>query len=133
MMIDSCHKHSDAFLKMALRKDRCKIMLNHDGHAKSTGQCGDSIEIFIKVARQNIQHITYNINGCENTYACANTLVTLAEGRDINKAWEISPEDIIRFLETLPSGEHHCAELVVGAFYKALSNFQERKNLNKLP
>jgi hypothetical protein len=32
------------------------------------------------------------------------------------------------FFETLPSEHAHCAELSVGALYRALSNFQERNH-----
>ncbi|MBT7698322.1 MAG: iron-sulfur cluster assembly scaffold protein, partial [Desulfobacterales bacterium] len=34
---------------------------------------------------------------------------------------------VIDFLGTLPPHEHHCAELAVGAFYLALSNYEEIK------
>jgi nitrogen fixation NifU-like protein len=43
----------------------------------------------------------------------------------VEDAWEITPEAIIDYLETLPPEHAHCAELSVGAFYLALSNFQE--------
>jgi nitrogen fixation NifU-like protein len=29
---------------------------------------------------------------------------------------------VIEFLETLPKGHHHCAELAVGALYRALAD-----------
>jgi len=64
-------------------------------------------------------------NGCMNTNACANTAAELAEGRKVEDAWEITPDDLVAYLETLPSESTHCAELAVGAFYLALINWQE--------
>ena len=43
-----------------------------------------------------------------NTNACANTVAELAEGRKVEDAWDT-----------------HCAELAVGGFYLALTNWQE--------
>ncbi len=48
-------------------------------------------------------------------------------GKTIEAAWEITPEEVIRFLETLPEDHFHCAELAVGAFYLALTDI----NCNK--
>jgi nitrogen fixation NifU-like protein len=60
-----------------------------------------------------------------NTNACANTVAELAEGRTVDDAWEITPDDVIAYLETLPPGNTHCAELAVGALYLALVNYKE--------
>jgi len=49
----------------------------------------------------------------------------LAEGRKVEDAWEITPEDVVAYLETLPPQNTHCAELAVGGFYLALTNWQE--------
>jgi len=61
-----------------------------------------------------------------NTNACANTVARLGEGKSLEGAWEITPEMIIEYLETLPSHETHCAELAVGAFYLALSGYRDK-------
>jgi len=60
-----------------------------------------------------------------NTIACANTIVCLVENKPVEQAWEISQEDVIDYLETLPLNHYHCAELVVGALYLALNNFSK--------
>jgi nitrogen fixation NifU-like protein len=62
-----------------------------------------------------------------NTTACANTVGELAEGRIVDDAWDITPDDVIAFLETLPPANVHCAELAVGALYLALANYNELK------
>jgi nitrogen fixation NifU-like protein len=72
-----------------------------------------------------IRSVSYETNGCMNTNACTNTVAELAEGRKINDAWEITPDDVVAYLETLPPENTHCAELAVSAFYLALANWQE--------
>jgi len=61
-----------------------------------------------------ISTIRFAISGCIYTLACANTLAHLIEGRTLAEGWELAPEEIITYLETLPADHHHCAELVVG-------------------
>jgi nitrogen fixation NifU-like protein len=116
------HNFSDQHVKMALRADRCCIPENADGYGKNTGSCGDTVEIYLIVNQDCIDNIYFQTNGCLNTTACSNALAELATGKQINAAWQIKPDDIINFLETLPDSHHHCAELVVGAMYRALAD-----------
>ena len=46
-----------------------------------------------------------------NTAACANTIVNMVENKTIEQAWEITPEAVAGYLETLPKDHFHCAEL----------------------
>ncbi len=117
--------HSIRYLKMAFRTDKCELMRHPNGYGKRTGQCGDTIEMFVKVADGRIDSVSFKADGCLNTVACANTVVHMAEGRSLDHAWEITPETVVTYLETLPPGETHCAELAVGSYYRALANYQE--------
>ncbi len=117
--------HSLHYLEMAFRSDRREVIDHPDGYGKRTGQCGDTVEIFLTVRNEKIESVSFQTDGCINTNACANTVACLAEGKKIDQAWEISPEDVIGYLGTLPSEETHCAEVAVGAFYLALANLRE--------
>jgi nitrogen fixation NifU-like protein len=120
--------HSLPYLKMAFLSDKHEIMENPDGYGKRTGVCGDTVEMFIRVRNERIQSVTFITNGCINTYACANTVALLAEGKTINKAWEITPEKVANYLKTLPKEDLHCAELAAGALYLAMVKYREYKN-----
>ena len=117
------------YLEMAYRTDKRGRVEHPDGYGKKTGVCGDTVELFIEVEDDNtIRSVKYDINGCINTNACANTVAIMSEGKRVEDAWdEITPESVIEFLQTLPPEDAHCAELSVGAFYLALSNFHETK------
>jgi nitrogen fixation protein NifU and related proteins len=115
--------YSERFVEMASKSDRLGILEKPDGRGKQTGECGDTVEIFLSVRAGQIRMVTYQINGCLNTVACTNALAYLVEGRSVVDSWEITPENLINFLETLPADHHHCAELVVGTFYKALNDY----------
>jgi len=124
---DFWQDHSANYLEMAFRNDHNEVISNADGYAKKTGDCGDTIEFFLVVRDQIIERMGHRINGCRNTYACANTIVQMVEGQSVSHAWEITPEQVAAFLETLPADHFHCAELAVGVLYSALANLQDTR------
>ena len=119
--------HSLHYLEMAFRTDKREIIKNPDGYGKITGTCGDTVAIFLTVRGGCIQSISYDTDGCINTNACCNKVARLVEGKTIKEAWQITPDNVLDYLETLPPENTHCAELVVGAFYLALANYNELK------
>jgi len=126
-IIDSWDKHSSKYLDMAVRTDKRGLVEQFDGYGRNTGECGDTVDMYLVVRDGMIRHATFDTNGCINTNACANTVSYMVEGKKVGQAWEVTPEDIITYLETLPEENNHCAELAVGALYLALSNYQETK------
>lgn len=124
---DFWQDHSETFLIMANVHEKRKPVVSPDGYGRKTGDCGDTVTVYLLLDNGHISEVNYELEGCLNTNACCNALAHLAEGREIDRAWEITPHDIIALLETLPADHHHCAELVIGAFYLALAACGENK------
>jgi len=124
---DFWQDHSDNYLEMAFRVDRREVVTNPDGYGKKTGDCGDTVEFYLSANNDIVESVSFDLDGCMNTNAAANTVAHLIEGKTIDEAWEVKPEDIIDYLETLPEENFHCAELAVGALYLALANYRELK------
>jgi nitrogen fixation NifU-like protein len=122
---DFWQTHSLQFLEMAFRSDKRETIAQPDGYGKNTGVCGDTIELFLVVRGGCIHHAAYETDGCLHTNACANTVVAMIEGKPLQAAWEITAEAVAAYLETLPQDHFHCAELAVGALYKALANARQ--------
>ncbi len=120
--------HSETFTRMVSRADRYGILENPDGYGKRTGDCGDTIEMFLSVRGNQVQMVTFQVDGCSNTVACGNTVSILMEGRTVEDCWQLTPDNVIDYLETLPPDHYHCAELAVGAFYKALTDYNRLQN-----
>lgn len=114
--------HSRRYLEMALRTDRQETISQPDGYGKKTGNCRDTVEIFLTVRDDRIERASFRTDGCLNTNACANTVVEMITGRSLEDAWQITPDDVAAYLETLPQNHFHCAELAVGALYLALAD-----------
>ncbi len=124
---DFFNKHSSNFLAMALAYEKDKKDEEYNCFGEKTGDCGDTVKFYLIIEDSIIKHIYFEVFGCLNTRACANTISTFAEGKSIEEAWKVTPEGIIAFLETLPYDHHHCAELSCGAFYRALNSYKFSK------
>ncbi|MCW7754137.1 iron-sulfur cluster assembly scaffold protein [Desulfobotulus sp. H1] len=123
--------HSEHYLEMAFDTQRQERISHPDGYGKRTGDCGDTIEFFLTLEEGCLRFVSYQVDGCMNTNACAATISCMAEGKDLDMAWQILPETVIRYLETLPEHELHCAELAAGAFYMALADAEKKAKAGK--
>jgi len=126
---DFWQDHSETYLIMANLWDKRKAVAQPAGYGEKTGDCGDTVAVYLSVNNGIISEVNYELQGCINTNACCNALARLAEGMPVEQSWEITPGDIIDLLETLPADHFHCAELTVGTFYLALADCAERKNM----
>lgn len=126
---DFWQDHSLEFLEMAFGNRHRERLTNADGYGQNTGDCGDTVEIFLMMEGESIGHASFDVDGCLHTAACANTVVTMIQGKTPAQAWEMTPERVIDYLKTLPPESEHCAELAVGALFLALSDFEKRLDL----
>ncbi len=123
----SFQNHSPNFQAMVSRIERYGELEKPDGYGKRTGDCGDTIEMYLSIQASQIKMVTFRVDGCANTVACGNTVSMLMEGRTLSDGWQLTPENVSDYLETLPADHFHCAELAVGAFYKALTDYNRRQ------
>ncbi len=125
--IDFLKGHSAKYIEMALNTDHIKEVAHPDGYGTRTGDCKDTVEIFLTSEKNILESVSFWVQGCMNTVTCCNALAKLCEGKTIEDAWCVSPEQINDFLETLPQDHFHCAELAVGALYLALADLKQPK------
>ncbi len=119
--------YSEKYIEMATRLSRCEQPSVWSGDGERVGACGDTVHMFVIVRDEKIARIQFQVTGCFHTLACSNAVSLLCEGRTLDEAWQLSVEEIVVFLETLPEDHVHCAELASGAFYLALANCNRRK------
>ena len=125
--IDFFQEHSEIFLEMAFRTDRQEVIQHPDGKGQKTGDCGDTMAFYVMVENDRIARVSYAIQGCIHTNACANAIIELIENKTIDQAWEIGPDEVAQFLKSLPEDHFHCAELAIGALYLALSDLRNKQ------
>ncbi len=124
---DFFRDHSRTFLEMAFRADRFEPLEDPDAEGRNRGACGDTVTIGLATEGERIRRVALRVEGCLHTVASANAAAELVEGKTVAEAWRLTPEEVIAFLQTLPPDHRHCAELAVGALYRALADLQARR------
>ncbi len=122
--LDFWNDHSIEFLEMALKRDYQERVTQCDGFGKKTRSCGDTVEFYLMVSDKKVNAISYDVQGCLFSHACANALIHLTLNKTITEAKQLSPKDIITFLKTLPKAEEHCAEHAIATFLLAINDYE---------
>ncbi len=75
------------------------------------GPCGDTMQFFLKINDNIIKKANFITDGCGATVAAGSQTTLMIEGKSIDFAEKLSPEDIDKALNGLPEDHKHCAEL----------------------
>lgn len=94
-----------------------------DGHAKITGPCGDTVEIFLRVKNGKIEDIRYTTDGCMTSHAAVSAATVMAKGNALKDCIRINQSSILEHLGGLPEDAKHCALLAATTLHRALRNF----------
>ncbi len=98
-------------------------MKNHDAHAKMTGTCGDTMEIFLKFENNRVKDASYFTDGCASSSICGSFAVELAIEKNPDELTEITGEAVINMIGRLPKQDMHCAFLAAETIQEALSYY----------
>ncbi|MBT8350985.1 MAG: iron-sulfur cluster assembly scaffold protein [Deltaproteobacteria bacterium] len=98
-------------------------MKDHDAHAKVTGACGDTMEIFLKFENNRVKDASYFTDGCASSSICGSFAAELAIEKKTDELTEITGETVIKTIGGLPKEERHCAFLAAETIQEALSNY----------
>jgi nitrogen fixation protein NifU and related proteins len=94
---------------------------NPDGRGWCESECGDLIEIFVRLDAGIVTESGFHIQGCAFTVVCGRVAAALIRGKTISEARRATrPENIEAALGGLPEPNRHCAELAANAVGEAL-------------
>ena len=116
--------YSDKVLTLAYEPLNVGEIENPDGIARVTGECGDSMKIYLKITGDTISEARFLTDGCGATLACGSAVTELVRGRTPWEAIKIYPQTVIQYLDGLPTSHMHCAVLAVQALKEALKSLK---------
>lgn len=87
--------------------------------------CGDYLNIYIKVENNIIEDISFLVFGCPASIATSSMTTELAKKKTLEEALKITEEDVINALDGLPDNKKHCSNLGVAALRAAINNYYE--------
>jgi nitrogen fixation NifU-like protein len=76
---------------------------NPDGYGKVKGECGDTMEFFLKIEKNKISECTFMTDGCGTSMAAGSMATEIAKNKTFTEALAIvSAEEILKQLGGLP-------------------------------
>jgi nitrogen fixation NifU-like protein len=100
-------------------------MASADSFARVTGDCGDSIEIYLKIENNRVKDASYVTDGCGTSNICGSFAAELAIRRDLEAVTDINGEAVLNAIGGLPDNDRHCADLAAAALQEALSQYMQ--------
>lgn len=98
-----------------------------DGHACITGPCGDTMQIWLRVAEGKVAEATFWTDGCGPSIVCGSMVTILARGRTLEEAATVDQQAVLDALGGLPEGSRHCALLAARTLAEAAAEVGKRK------
>ena len=102
-------------------------MADADGHARVTGTCGDTMEIFLKFEDQKVITASFLTDGCGSSGVCGSFAAELAHGKTPEELADVTGERILVILGQFPPEDRHCAFLAAETLQEALSDFMKKQ------
>ncbi|MCD6352804.1 MAG: iron-sulfur cluster assembly scaffold protein [Proteobacteria bacterium] len=99
-----------------------------DGIGKAgTGNCGDMIEMAIKVEDEKIKDIKFLTFGCVAAIAVSSMVTEMAKGQPVGEAKKITNDSVAETLGGLPENKLHCSNMGADALQIAIKDYEEKK------
>jgi nitrogen fixation NifU-like protein len=91
--------------------------------------CGDLMWIYIKVGKNDqeeeiITDIKFKTFGCGSAVSTSSMVTEMAKGMTLDKAYDISRQDVADELDGLPPIKMHCSNLAADALKAAIDNYR---------
>ena len=86
-------------------------------------KCGDSLLLFLKFCDGIISDAKFMIKGCPAAIATSSMTTEMVKGMTLEKALELTDEQVADALGGLPEDKIHCSSLAVGAVHAGIRNF----------
>lgn len=117
--------YSEKAIRYFIEKPSMGTIVNADQMSEMTGSCGDTMSICLKVEKDIIQDIRYQVLGCPGAVASAMAVADLVKGKSVTEATRLNDGDVFRLLEEIPAQKHHCIQLAVKTLHKALAEYSQ--------
>ena len=102
-----------------------------DVHAHTVGDCGDSMDIYLKLDKDRVSQASYITDGCGSSNVCGSFAAELSMGKRIEELADITGELILSKLGDVPEDEKHCAFLAAGTVQEALRRYYTKDSKKK--
>lgn len=89
--------------------------------------CGDIMRMYLKIDDDIIKDIKFKTFGCGAAIATSSIVTVMVKGKKLDKALELSKDEVAEALDGLPSQKMHCSNLATDALKDAIKNYRNKK------
>ena len=80
--------------------------------------CGDILELSLRLEKtkfdgKRIVEIRFRAKGCVPAMACGSAITELVKGKNVDEAWRVSREELVRKVGGLPLASAHASHLAM--------------------
>ncbi len=97
-----------------------------DSHARVTGECGDTMEIFLKFKDHRVCDAAYLTDGCGSSTVCGSFAAEMAIGKTPDELTDITGDAVLEKLGNFPEEDRHCAFLAAATVQEALNLYMSK-------
>lgn len=101
----------------------CGRLEDPDGFARLTGDCGDTMEMYIRIQDEKVAQVGYFTDGCSSSSIAGSFAAELATGRGFTEVLDLRGQDVLNEIGKFPESEEHCAHLAVRTLQEALNSY----------
>ena len=128
-MRDTRSLYSDKVMEHFRNPHNVGELENPDGVGEvGNPQCGDVMKIGIKVDDDHIADIRFQTLGCAAAIATSSMVTDMAKGLSLEKAEEITRNDVAEALDGLPATKMHCSNLAADALKEAIKDYRSKQD-----
>ncbi len=115
--------YAEPFIVHSMEPKNIGDMEKADAYVAVLGSCGDSMELWLKVADGKITNATFLTDGCGATIACGSMMTELIKNKTLGEAMTVNAKTLIEALGGLPEDHVHCAGLASLTLKKAVLQY----------
>lgn len=101
----------------------CGVMENAHSSAQLTGDCGDTMQMFMLVEGDRVEKISYFTDGCSSSSVAGSFAAELGMGKTFEEVLDLTGADVLQIIGVFPKDEEHCAHLAIRTLQEAVNNY----------
>ncbi len=98
-------------------------MEDPDGWARITGECGDSMEIYLRFKDNRVAEASYFTDGCASSMVSGSFAAELTLTKSPEELTDITADQVLKAIGKLPENDIHCTTLAARTIQAALDNY----------
>lgn len=123
--------YSDRAIRYYLDKPNMGCLSDADQVSELTGECGDTMKVYLKLEGDQIKDAKFQVLGCPGAVAAAMATVDLVKGKTLKESLSVNDRDVFCELKKIPDQKLHCIRLAVKTLQKAIADYSQKNGQNE--